>query len=125
MKIMIEYWVAKIDSLRSPDIHRKTLNTNLTLDSDESDIEIPVLPAIIAVIPDTSELTDEERDDNEVNASETVIKDIPRSLEVRSGESFQPESLTSSSVSTTKSRKISERHQPLRIKNKSPHYQNG
>ncbi|GFV56852.1 hypothetical protein TNCV_146041 [Trichonephila clavipes] len=69
-----------------------------SLDSDDSDIEI-------AVIPDISELTDEERDDNEVNASEIIIKDAPGSLKIRSGDSFQPELLTNSSVWTTKSRK--------------------
>ncbi|GFW69679.1 uncharacterized protein TNCV_1883231 [Trichonephila clavipes] len=45
-----------------------------SLDSDESDIEI-------AVLPDTSEITDEEGDDNEVNTSEIIIKVVPWSTE--------------------------------------------
>ncbi|GFV28141.1 hypothetical protein TNCV_678291 [Trichonephila clavipes] len=47
-----------------------------SLDLDESDIEI-------AVLPDVSELTDEdEGDNNEVNTDEITIKDVPGSLEV-------------------------------------------
>ncbi|GFU97890.1 hypothetical protein TNCV_3509101 [Trichonephila clavipes] len=42
--------------------------------SEESDIKI-------AVLPDTSDLTEEERDDNEVNTSEIIIKAVPESLE--------------------------------------------
>ncbi|GFV90402.1 hypothetical protein TNCV_935341 [Trichonephila clavipes] len=68
-------------------------------DIDDSDIEIDVLP-------DVGELTDEdEGDDNEVNTGEIIIKDVPWSLEFRSGDSFQPEPPTSSSVLATKSRK--------------------
>ncbi|GFU39766.1 hypothetical protein TNCV_1949581 [Trichonephila clavipes] len=77
-----------------------------SLDSDESDFEIAVLPAIIAVLPDTS---DEEGDDIEVTVSESIKKDVPGSLEVRNGDSFQSEPLTISSVSTTKSRKKSQK----------------
>ncbi|GFT53921.1 hypothetical protein TNCV_3368441 [Trichonephila clavipes] len=52
---------------------------------DDSDIEI-------AVFSDVGELTDEdEGDDNEVNTGEIIIKDVPWSLEFRSGDSFQPE----------------------------------
>ncbi|GFX08701.1 hypothetical protein TNCV_62281 [Trichonephila clavipes] len=44
-----------------------------------------MLPEIIAVLPDTSEITDEdEGDDNEVNIGEIIIKYVPglRGLEV-------------------------------------------
>ncbi|GFY08187.1 hypothetical protein TNCV_1356001 [Trichonephila clavipes] len=76
-----------------------------SLDSDESDIEI-------AVLPDASKLTDEdEGDGNEVNNGEIIVKDVPGSLEVTRGDSFLPEPPMSSSVSTTKSRKKSKRHQ--------------
>ncbi|GFV27554.1 hypothetical protein TNCV_2596501 [Trichonephila clavipes] len=49
-----------------------------------------MLLAIIVVLPDTSELTDEEGDDNEVNTSVIIVKDVSGSSEVRSGDSFQP-----------------------------------
>ncbi|GFV57447.1 hypothetical protein TNCV_1608921 [Trichonephila clavipes] len=56
-----------------------------SLDSDESDIEIGVLP-------DASEQTDEdEGDGNKVNAGEIFLKDVPGSLKVRSRDSFQAE----------------------------------
>ncbi|GFR20986.1 hypothetical protein TNCT_686371 [Trichonephila clavata] len=68
-------------------------------DSDESDIEIAVLP------PDVNEITDENKgDQNEINTSEILVNDIPGSLEVRTGDNFQPELSTSSSVLTMKSR---------------------
>ncbi|GFU95683.1 hypothetical protein TNCV_360401 [Trichonephila clavipes] len=54
----------------------------LSLDSDESDIEIAVLP------PNASELTDEdEGNENEVNTGEIIVKDVLGSLEVRNGDS--------------------------------------
>ncbi|GFX13250.1 hypothetical protein TNCV_2990141 [Trichonephila clavipes] len=81
---------------------KKALELLNSLYSDESDIEIAALPAIIAVLPDINERTDDEGDDNEVNTSAIITKDIPGSLEVRSGDTFQPEPLTSSSASTTK-----------------------
>ncbi|GFV10294.1 hypothetical protein TNCV_3439801 [Trichonephila clavipes] len=59
-----------------------------SLDSDESDIEIAASPAIISVLPGTSELTHEEGDDNEVNTIETIMEDVPGLLEVRCGVSF-------------------------------------
>ncbi|GFW42516.1 hypothetical protein TNCV_4257111 [Trichonephila clavipes] len=41
----------------------------------------------IAVLPDANELTDEnEGYENEVNTGEIIIKDVPKSLEVRSGD---------------------------------------
>ncbi|GFT10908.1 hypothetical protein TNCV_1944981 [Trichonephila clavipes] len=47
-------------------------------DSDESDVEIAVLP------PDATELTDEdEEDDNEVNTGEIIMNDVPGSLEAK------------------------------------------
>ncbi|GFY03862.1 zinc finger protein [Trichonephila clavipes] len=47
-----------------------------SLDSDESDVEIAVLP------PDASELTDEdEGDENEVNTGEIIISDVAGYLE--------------------------------------------
>ncbi|GFV00902.1 hypothetical protein TNCV_1387161 [Trichonephila clavipes] len=50
-----------------------------------------------------NELTDEdERDGNEVNTGDIIVKDVPGSLEVRSGNSFQAEPPTNSSVLTTK-----------------------
>ncbi|GFX91730.1 hypothetical protein TNCV_3529291 [Trichonephila clavipes] len=49
------------------------------------------------------ELTEEhEGDEKEVNTSQIIVKGVPGSLEVRSGDSFQLEPLTSSSVSTKK-----------------------
>ncbi|XP_035227192.1 piggyBac transposable element-derived protein 3-like [Stegodyphus dumicola] len=46
-----------------------------SLDSDESEVEIVVLP------PDASELTDEdEGDENEVNTGEITVTDVPGSL---------------------------------------------
>ncbi|GFX00921.1 hypothetical protein TNCV_4578871 [Trichonephila clavipes] len=41
-----------------------------SLDSDKSDIEISVLPAIIAALADITGLTDEEGDDNKVNTTD-------------------------------------------------------
>ncbi|GFW40211.1 hypothetical protein TNCV_5118941 [Trichonephila clavipes] len=77
-----------------------------SLHSDESDVEIAVLP------PEARELTDEdEGDENEVNTCEIFINDAHGSLDVRNGDSFQSEPSTSPSVSTTKSRKKAKRHQ--------------
>ncbi|GFQ77881.1 hypothetical protein TNCT_622031 [Trichonephila clavata] len=89
-----------------------------SLDSDESDVEIVVLP------PHASELTEEDiREDNEVNTGEIIVNDIPGSLEVRTADSFHPEPSTSSSVSTKKSRKkIKDVSHTFWIKNKLPHY---
>ncbi|GFV81482.1 hypothetical protein TNCV_52061 [Trichonephila clavipes] len=71
-----------------------------SLDSDESDVEIAVLPL------DASVLTDEdEGDENEINIGEIIIKNVPEPLEVRSGDSSQDGPLTSSNVSKTKRRK--------------------
>ncbi|GFX89180.1 hypothetical protein TNCV_20761 [Trichonephila clavipes] len=64
------------------------------LDLDENDIGI-------AVLPDASELIDEdEGDENEVNTSKIIVKDIPGSLDVRSGDSFHAEQPTSASALT-------------------------
>ncbi|XP_035229166.1 piggyBac transposable element-derived protein 3-like [Stegodyphus dumicola] len=66
------------------------------LDSDESEVEIAVLP------PNASELTDEDEGDaNEVNTGEIIVTDVPGSLEFITGDSFRLEPSTSSSVSTT------------------------
>ncbi|GFR02738.1 hypothetical protein TNCT_537891 [Trichonephila clavata] len=47
-----------------------------SLDSDQSDVEIAVLP------PNASELTDKDQgDENEVNTGESIVKDVPGSLE--------------------------------------------
>ncbi|GFV66661.1 hypothetical protein TNCV_2594821 [Trichonephila clavipes] len=90
-----------------------------SLDSDESDIEI-------AVLPGASKLTDEdEGNKNEVNTGEIIVKDVHGSLELINRDGFQAEPPTSSSVSTTKSRKKAKRHQLFWIKNKSRHYQTG
>ncbi|GFV56577.1 hypothetical protein TNCV_1803861 [Trichonephila clavipes] len=71
-----------------------------SLDSDENDVEIDVL------LPDASELTDEdEGNENKVNTGEIIVNDVPGCLEVRAGDSFQPKAFTSSGCSTTKSRK--------------------
>ncbi|GFW30308.1 hypothetical protein TNCV_3850791 [Trichonephila clavipes] len=79
---------------------RESLELLNNFDSDESHVEIAVLP------PDASELPDEdEGDENEVNANEIIIKNVPGFLEVRSGDSFQPELHKSCSISSTKSRK--------------------
>lgn len=87
------------------------------LDSDESDVEIAVLP------PDASELTDEdEGDDTEVNTGEIVVNDVPGTLEVRVGDSVETEASTSAGVSTTKRRRKAEKYQSSWIKTKSPQY---
>ncbi|GFU43290.1 hypothetical protein TNCV_1567291 [Trichonephila clavipes] len=44
-----------------------------------------------------SELTDEDEGDaNEVNTGEIIVSDVPGCLEVRTGDSFQPEPSTNS-----------------------------
>ncbi|GFU49173.1 hypothetical protein TNCV_2674741 [Trichonephila clavipes] len=69
-----------------------------SLDLDESDFEITVLP------PDAIEVTDDdERDKDEVNTVESTENDVSGYLEVRTGDSFMPEQ--SFSISTTKNRK--------------------
>ncbi|GFQ86052.1 hypothetical protein TNCT_535481 [Trichonephila clavata] len=61
----------------------ETLELLNSLDSEESEVEITVLP------PEASALTeDNEGDENEVNTDDIIIKDVPGSLEVRSGDSF-------------------------------------
>ncbi|GFT50172.1 hypothetical protein TNCV_3622291 [Trichonephila clavipes] len=50
------------------------------LDSDESDVEIAVLP------PDANELTGkDEGDENEINTGEIIVNDVPGCLEVSTG----------------------------------------
>ncbi|GFS68873.1 hypothetical protein TNCV_409471 [Trichonephila clavipes] len=56
----------------------KTLELLNSLDSDEIDFEIAVLPS------DASEVTEEdEGDENEVNSLEITENDVPGSLDVR------------------------------------------
>ncbi|GFQ77537.1 hypothetical protein TNCT_137071 [Trichonephila clavata] len=58
----------------------------LFLDSDASDVEISVLPL------ETSKINDEDKgDENEVNIREIIVNDVPGSLGVRIGDSFQSE----------------------------------
>ncbi|GFV29056.1 hypothetical protein TNCV_4904291 [Trichonephila clavipes] len=60
-----------------------------------------------AVLPlDASELTDEdEGNENDVNTGNDTVKDIPRCLEVRTGNGFQPEPPISSSGFDNKEKK--------------------
>ncbi|GFU66437.1 hypothetical protein TNCV_3806801 [Trichonephila clavipes] len=82
-----------------------------------------MLKLCCATTRDASELTDEnEGDENEVNNGEIILNDVPGCLEVRTGDSFQPEPSTKSRCSTMKSRKKTKGHQSFWIKNKSPHY---
>ncbi|GFT04382.1 hypothetical protein TNCV_1929131 [Trichonephila clavipes] len=54
-------------------------------DSDEIDVEIVALP------PFANELTDGDEGGDEINTGKIIVKDVPGSLEVRSGDSFQSE----------------------------------
>ncbi|GFX52003.1 hypothetical protein TNCV_4653321 [Trichonephila clavipes] len=94
-----------------------------SLVSDESDIEITVLP-------DVSELNDEdEGEENEVNTGVRLLQKWFLGLwrrEVEIEREFpQPEPPTSFNVLTTKCRKIAKRHQLSWTKNKSRPYQKG
>ncbi|GFR32772.1 hypothetical protein TNCT_715181 [Trichonephila clavata] len=57
----------------------------ISLDLNDKDVEIAVFS------PDASELTEEDEGyDNEVNTSVIIVNDVLGSLEVRTGEMFQP-----------------------------------
>ncbi|GFU27343.1 hypothetical protein TNCV_4518981 [Trichonephila clavipes] len=69
---LLRFVTAKVSEVRG------SIRIINSLDSDEIDVEIAVLP------PDANELIDkDEGDENEVNTGEITENDVPRSRKVR------------------------------------------
>ncbi|GFR09274.1 hypothetical protein TNCT_683211 [Trichonephila clavata] len=94
----LSYANAKVSEVRG-----NTLELLNSLDSEESEVEITVLP------PEASALTeDNEGNENEVNTDDIIIKDVPGSLEEPSEKIIQITSVLSEESMRKKERVMSD-----------------